>query len=249
MYIKDSAVCLKTVDYSETSQIATFFTEENGKISAIAKGAKREKSSFESPLEPLSQGTIVFTSRGKNLVTLSEFKQGKQFRNLARNFFAYNSALLSAELIMKFTEDYDPHPRLYNQYIEFLDSTSQNPEDKSTVLSKLILFQLGLLKEIGLLPLLKRCANCGASFDTVAFKQVYFSSSANGFVCRDCENSFPEKVKVSLNTARCFNDLQKLQSAQADVNTLTEMEKILIQHLTYLNGREFRTAGYLVRLF
>jgi DNA repair protein RecO (recombination protein O) len=249
MYTKDSAICLKTVDYSETSQIVTFFTERNGKISAIAKGSRRKKSSFESPLEPLSQGSIVFTSRGKNLVTLAEFNQGLQFRSLARNFFAYNSALFTAELIIKFTEDYDPHPRLYNQCVEFLNRVSQNPEDKSLVLSKLILFQLGLLKEAGLLPLLKLCANCKASFDTPAFKQVYFSSSANGFVCRDCENSFPEKVKVSLNTARCFNNLKKLQSADVDVVTLTEMEKILIQHLTYINGKEFRTARYLVRLF
>lgn len=250
MYIKDSAICLKTVEYSETSQVLTFFTEKNGKISAIAKGSRRKKSNFESPLEPLSQGNIVFTdTRGRKLATLSEFNQGMQFRNLARDFFAYNSALFSAELLMSFSEEYDPHPRLYKQTIELLNGISQNPADKVFVLSRLILFQLGLLKEAGLLPLLKKCANCKADFTTPAFEQVYFSSSANGFICRDCENSFPEKVKVSLKTARYFNDLQKLQSADVDGNILKEMEKILIQHLTYLHGKEFRTAGYLIRLF
>jgi len=250
MYIKDLAICLKAVEYSETSQIITFFTRENGKISAIAKGSRRKKSNFESPLEPSSQGDIVFTdTRGKKLATLSEFSQGMQLRNLAKDFLAYRSALFSAELLMSFTEEYDPHPGLYNQTIELLKDISQNPAERTFVLSRLILFQLGLLKEVGLLPLLKKCANCKADFGTSAFRQVYFSSWANGFICIDCESSFPEKTKVSLRTARCFNDLQKLQSADIGWEVLKEMERILIKHLTYLHGKEFRTTRHLTRVW
>lgn len=37
MLIKDYAICIRVIDYSETSQIVTFFTKTAGKISAIAK--------------------------------------------------------------------------------------------------------------------------------------------------------------------------------------------------------------------
>ena len=35
MLTKDLAICIRTVDYSETSQIVTFFTKAHGKIGAI----------------------------------------------------------------------------------------------------------------------------------------------------------------------------------------------------------------------
>ncbi|MFQ6036643.1 MAG: DNA repair protein RecO, partial [Sedimentisphaerales bacterium] len=56
MLIKDTAICIRAVDYSETSQIVTFFTRATGKIRAIAKGSKRPKSAFDGPIEILSFG-------------------------------------------------------------------------------------------------------------------------------------------------------------------------------------------------
>ncbi|MBM4027044.1 MAG: DNA repair protein RecO, partial [Planctomycetes bacterium] len=41
MLTKDQAICLRTVDYSETSQVVTLFARQAGKVRAIAKGSKR----------------------------------------------------------------------------------------------------------------------------------------------------------------------------------------------------------------
>ena len=76
MLTKDLAICIRAVDYSETSQIVTFFTRDTGKISAIAKGSKRPKSTFDGPIEILSHGRIVFAdSNTEKLATLTEFQQ------------------------------------------------------------------------------------------------------------------------------------------------------------------------------
>ena len=61
MLTKDHAICIRAVDYSETSQIVTLFTKQNGKIGAIAKGSKRPKSSFDGPIELFAYGRIIFT--------------------------------------------------------------------------------------------------------------------------------------------------------------------------------------------
>ena len=72
---KDTAICIRTTDYSETSQILTFFAKDSGKISAIAKGSKRPRSSFAGPFEIFSYGKIVFADSNKEkLSTLTEFE-------------------------------------------------------------------------------------------------------------------------------------------------------------------------------
>ena len=66
MLTKDTAICIRAIDYSETSQILTFFTRDTGKIGAIAKGSKRPKSSFGGPFEIFSYGKIVFAESNKD---------------------------------------------------------------------------------------------------------------------------------------------------------------------------------------
>ena len=91
MLTKDTAICIRTTDYSETSQIVTLFTKAAGKISAIAKGSKRPKSAFDGPLEVLSYGRIVFSdSNREKLATLTEFQQNPAFSCSADNLFVLN---------------------------------------------------------------------------------------------------------------------------------------------------------------
>ena len=152
MLTKDSAICLRAIDYSETSQIVTLLAKAAGKISAIAKGSKRPKSSFDGPIEVLSYGTIVFSPAGdRKLATLTEFDAQPGAGAVTNNLLAMNSSLFVLELVNSLTNEYDPHPELFDQLLQFLQNT-QNAEKKTNLLALLILFQLALLKEIGLQP-------------------------------------------------------------------------------------------------
>ncbi|HOV78047.1 MAG TPA: recombination protein O N-terminal domain-containing protein, partial [Sedimentisphaerales bacterium] len=94
MLNKDRAVCIRTVDYSETSQILTLFGRLSGKIRAIAKGSKRVKSAFEGPIEVLSCGQIVYSPAfGGRLATLTEFQPDPTRGGIRRCLFVLNCAL------------------------------------------------------------------------------------------------------------------------------------------------------------
>ena len=235
MLEKDLACCLRSVDYSETSQILTLFGRKNGKISVIAKGTKRAKSPFGGPIEPLSLGQIVFAkSSTKSLDTLTEFEHQGHFYMLRNNLFALNCSLFAAELLDKLTTERDGHPELFDSFVQFIKD-SQNTKDPKEILTFLILFQLSLLKEIGLAPKLDSCTNCNSSIQHRASSiehQVYFSSHQNGLVCRDCEASFPEKFQLSKNAASCLTNLNSI--SDADEKTLNEIEKVLVYHFTEL---------------
>lgn len=241
MLTQDLAICIRVVDYSETSQIVTFFTRSAGKISAIAKGSKRPKSAFDGPIEIFAHGEIVFSDSNKDkLATLTEFEQKPAFAHLSTNLFALNCSLLAVELLNNLTTDYDPHPQLFDDLLQFL----RNINERDDVLALLILFQLTLLKEIGLIPIFDACANCKSVF-SAAWPETYFSSSANGLICRDCEASFHEKIRLTKTAANCLSDLRHI--ADADEKALNEIERVLIHHFTDLLHHRPKMAKHILK--
>jgi recombinational DNA repair protein (RecF pathway) len=109
----------------------------------------------------------------------------------------------------------------------------------------LILFQLSLLKETGLKPVLTHCVNCKSSHEPRATRhEVFFSSSLNGLICRDCEAAFPDKIRLSPNAADCLSNLKFLASAQE--KTIKEIEKLLTLHFTEILGHIPKMAKYII---
>jgi DNA repair protein RecO (recombination protein O) len=241
MQTKDTAVCIRTVDYSDTSQIVTLFSSQNGKMSAIAKGSKRKKSSFGGPIELFSYGEIIFIpSATGQLATLAEFHQKPIFMLLRRNLYAINCAMFAAELIASFTEEHDPHPDVFDAFVDFIrDVQDAGGDDKALAL--LILFQLSLLSDLGTKPVLEMCANCSAPF-TDKWYRTYFSSSANGLICPDCEQAFTDKMNLTPQAVGVLSDLRQIQDAE--INTLKLIEKTLVYHFTELLHKPPRMAKY-----
>jgi DNA repair protein RecO (recombination protein O) len=244
MLTKDTAICIRTTDFSETSQILTLFTRATGKIGVIAKGSKRPKSAFDGPVEVFSYGRIVFSdSSREKLATLTEFQQQPGFADLANNLFALNCCLFGAELVNGLTHDYDPHPELFDGFLQFLQDTNERQGRKA--LSLLILFQLTLLREIGLMPILNACANCKTQYAIRNTQyEAYFSSLANGLICKDCEASFPDKIGLTKNAANCLANTKSI--AEAQEKTLNEIEKILVHHFTEILHRPPKMAKYVL---
>ncbi len=248
MLTKDMAICIRAIDYSETSQIVTFFTRDTGKIGAIAKGSKRPKSAFDGPIEILSHGQILFADSNKDkLATLTEFQQQPSLLNLRKNLFALYCCYFAAELLNGLTHDYDPHPELFESFIQFLQNANDRQatnDDRRNMLALLILFQLSLLNNVGLQPILNARVNCKDPFSP-NWPQSYFSSSANGLICRDCEISFADKIRLSKDVTTCLANLKQI--SQSPEKTLDEMEKILVYHFTELLHRRPRMAKHILR--
>jgi recombinational DNA repair protein (RecF pathway) len=112
------------------------------------------------------------------------------------------------------------------------------------MLTLLILFQLSLLKETGLKPVLNHCVNCKSRYAIRKTRHVFFSSSVNGLICRDCEAAFPDKIRLSPSAADCLCNLKLLSKANA--KTLKEIEKLLTTHFTEILGHKPKMAKYIL---
>jgi DNA repair protein RecO (recombination protein O) len=250
MLTSDHAICIRAVDYSETSQVVTFFARQTGKVPVMAKGAKRQKSSFGGPIEMFSYGTIVFSDSGREkLAALTEFEPLAGVVNypvLSADIFALNSCLFAAELVNSLVNDYDPHQALFDALLQFIHDASSSKtsgDDHSKILAGLILFQRILLTEIGLCPILDYCVNCKNPFD-VRWRETYFSNNAKGLVCRDCQGSFPDKIRLTAETAKYIAD-PKLPD-KISQSELKNVEDIFIRYITDMLGRPPRMAKYIL---
>src|SRR5919199_4375905 len=112
---KALALVVRTTDWSETSRIATLWTRELGKVRALAKGGRRLRSSFESALDLLTVCSIVLLRKSSgSLDLLTEAQVVRRFPRLRQDLGALYAAYYVAELLADWTEEYDPHPALFD---------------------------------------------------------------------------------------------------------------------------------------
>src|SRR5215813_8651627 len=126
---KALALVVRTTDWSETSRIATLWTREFGKVRALAKGGRRLKSNFETALDLLSVCSIVFLRKSSgSLDLLTEAQVVKRFPRLRQDLPALYAAYYLAELLADWTQDYDPHPLLFDEALDTLRALGPKEE-------------------------------------------------------------------------------------------------------------------------
>lgn len=179
---KTSAIVIRQVDFSESSRIVTLFSKGYGKLSVMAKGAKRLKSAFDSSLDLLNECEIVFIRKPNaslDLLTSSALLKRFTFpdRNLQRQYASY----YIAELLDASIEVNDPHEYLYEQTRWVLDRLAEVEEVPIAV----VVFEVLLIQELGLLPDTQQC-HCGKPIETNQSYRLW--ASQGQFLCHDCHS-------------------------------------------------------------
>src|SRR5436309_8576562 len=146
---KAHAIVIRNTDWSETSRITTLWTRELGKVRALAKGGRRLKSNFESALDLLTVCSIVFLRKSSGLDLLTEAQVVERFPRLRTDLAALYSAYYVAELLADWTEDYDPHPLLFDEALAALRALGQADTIAQCTGPRLARFELVLLRELG----------------------------------------------------------------------------------------------------
>ncbi len=155
---KTLAIVIRVVEFSETSCVVTLFTRDFGKIGALAKGARRPKSPFESALDLLAVCRIVFLHKSsESLDLLTEAKLERRFRAASRDLSRLYAGYYVAELLRELTHEGDPHPELFDA----AEAALRELEGDLDVFRLVLRFELVALRVLGHLPELNCCAACG----------------------------------------------------------------------------------------
>ncbi len=140
---------LRTRPFTETSLIVNWLTPELGRISTVAKGARRQKSTFRGKLDLFYEAEFSFTrSRRSELHTLSEVGLTETHPALRRELGYVQQASYCAALIEQTTEKETPLPSIFELMRSFLTALPQRPPQPRNIFA----FELKLLGQLGLQP-------------------------------------------------------------------------------------------------
>jgi DNA repair protein RecO (recombination protein O) len=145
----EPAYVLHRYDWSESSLILEVFTRHHGRIALVAKGVKRPSSSFRPILLPLQPLRVAFGGDAEiRTLKAAEWQGG--------HVMPTGDALMSGyylnELLLTLLARDDPHPGLFDVYDNVVQVIASGHGE--ALESALRAFELLLLREIGLLPLL-----------------------------------------------------------------------------------------------
>ena len=133
MLYKVRAIVLGGKDIGEADKLMTLYSEERGKIKAIAKGVRKTRSKFGSSLELFTLSSLLIYSKNNSsrqsyphaptLDIISDAQIQNSYRNLRENLveFAYGNFLVELENRMTGEEEDDGH-RIFHLLREFLSS-------------------------------------------------------------------------------------------------------------------------------
>jgi DNA repair protein RecO (recombination protein O) len=250
--VSDRCICLRKVEYSETSQILTLFGRAHGRVQLIAKGAHRRTkagaSKFDGGVDLVDLGEAVFShSPERELCPLCEWHQVDGHLELRRNLRAVHLACYAAELVNLLIEEHDPHPDLF-------DRMQQTLEDLGTprIEESFLVFELDLLRETGYLPELNGCVSCGSTIDER--ERIFFSPNRGGVICRNCEGVTPDRMEIDARLIRIVRGVLSLPRVNGQPQRLPSLtrhqtdpiNRMLTAHIEHTLQRRLRMVPYIV---
>lgn len=145
--------------YSETSLLVDLFTEETGRLTVLAKGARAKRSVLKSLLQPFTPLLLNWSGRG-GLKTLTKAEPAALALPLQHT--ALYSGFYVNELISRVLEQETPQPQLFQDYLRCLTALAGDSDSVEPALRR---FEFQLLQTLGYGIQFSRCAGSGLPVD------------------------------------------------------------------------------------
>lgn len=250
-HVSSPAIMLRATEHGDYDKIITFFTLKRGRVSLIAKGAKKSVKRFAGILELFSVLNLVWTyGRGRGLPILQEASIVHPFEQIRTNITKTAYASYWCELVYQWMEQGQKQPSLYKLLEHVLDQL--NSERLSHEILH-IAFQLHFMRISGFRPGLDNCANCQTPLDEFERSSVVFNVKRGGILCEKCSPGKPGHLSFSKGTIKLLRwvmnaPLGRLHRLRFSDQAIEESHKILEAFVPYHLGKETKSLRFLKQL-
>ncbi|MFH0986212.1 MAG: DNA repair protein RecO [Candidatus Omnitrophota bacterium] len=239
---KTEALVLKAIPFRSSSLIVTFFTPHLGKVRGVVKGVHREGEIRQAGFEPFTYAEYIFYEKKRSdLHLISDASILDSHHALRDQLDGIAYASYFCELVDELTEIQDPHPKIFDL---LKDSFRFLPVIPPARLETVFVTQL--LREMGWLPFLESCLECGAQ----PLEKGFFSIRQGAIICERCRAKDTAALGVGSGALAVLRSYSK--DALADCLRMShsatiegQVKTLITTFLNYRLGKVLKSRRFL----
>lgn len=234
---------LSRFDYGEADRILTLITPGGGKIKAIAKGIRRQKSRIGGSLEPFAELRVAL-AQGRTFEVVTQVSVVHPWLNLRDDLVSFGTASYMAELANGTLEEHHAAESVYvllKRGYEILDA-GMAPGRVARW------FEMHLADELGVRPEVDRCVECGRLLE--ADERYRWLPPLGGVLCDRCPGPPFERAGLTLEALKLLKayqrqDVEALAALRIRAEVEREVELAMREFLAYSLDRKPRSLAFL----
>ncbi len=237
------AFLLRSVDHGESDRILTLLTLDMGKMSALARGARKSWRRFGGALEPFSTFEVTVTpSQGRGrLWNLAEAHLLNAHEGLAADLDRIGAASFVLEIVREIVPEHDPQPEIFALLEEVFPMLAEAVGFAIGTITLAV--ELRVLAMAGMGVSVLQCNACGRAVPEG--RKVRFNPARGGVVCTPCGGG---PITLSADAAAAVRKLSTFPLSRAHEVTLgngvaEEIEGALNGFVDHHLGRPIRSRA------
>lgn len=249
--LQTEALILRAVDFGESDRILHLLVPDSGRLTVIAKGARRSVRRFSGTLDLFNYLRVqVAPRRRTGMARLDQAGLLTSFEPIRIDPARFALGCYLLELFDRLAPDGGNGTdmrRLFRFALDALDTiATRKPSERLR-----ILVELRALDALGLRPELGRCVRCGEATGRSA--KVDFHVADGGAVCGGCAVRLEGLFPVHLGTLKALEqglrfDFERLDRLSMGRHTLEEAGELIRRFQRFHVGIELRSERFLDRV-
>lgn len=240
------AIIVRVRDFQEADKIAVLLTREEGKLQAVAKGARRPRNRYAAAFQLFTHLKGSFF-HGRNMDTVSQLDIIDSFRHLRADLDRMAYATYVCELIDELVKEKQPNESIYLLLLTSLHLLNAPELAPEPVLRA---FELKLLAILGLRPSLTECVVCGNAVGAEAGPVLRFAPSLGGLLCPTCPSQGAAVQRLTRGTVESLKRLLEGDIRRAHVVRLEgelgrEVDRVLTAYILEQTDRPLKSKQFL----
>jgi DNA repair protein RecO (recombination protein O) len=244
MLQRTEGIVIRSLDYGESHKIVSLLTDRLGKISVMARGAKKVNSRLAAVTQPFTYGDYVIYRGAGSMGTLNQGETIDSHRTLREDLYkaAYSSYI--AEMTGRLLPENEPSGMMFEQLKAALSSVATG-KDAEVIIA---IMEMKMLALSGYLPQLDVCVSCESDQG-----EMKLSVLQGGILCPRCRAKDPSALAISpagLRLLRLFQrvDLRRLGSVEVKPETKAELKQAMRAFMDVHLDAKWKSRDFLDQL-
>lgn len=243
-YLKTKGIVIKEVNTGEADKIITVFSKSKGRISVLAKGARRPRSKNSAGAQFLSYCDYVLFS-GRDMYSMNSSEVLEPFYEIRNDMVRLTYAAHFMDIVNDIIQENQPASRMLQlllNSLHMLSKTDKQPELISRI------FELRSLAIMGYAPYVKNCVICGSDL----LEGFSFSFKQCGFICskEGCNETDRYSMNITPGAAKAIQyiihaKMDSIFSFRLSQNVLDELGRISRRYLKERLERDYTKLDFL----